>query len=1566
MDTLDYLLSLPVMQRVGWALLHFVWQGALIGLLAGLLYRLPIARHASTSYAISVGALVLCAVAPVATFFVVEPVGVTRAEAAPLAAIENIEAPAIAFAEARAVPAATDIGIPKASALIVENPTEPGWRETWAQLAAPYVPWLVVGWFPIAVLLSLRLTIGWRLTRLWVRKGKPISLPVDFETLKLRMGVTVAVRVLESAYAKAPMVVGALKPVILIPIGFLTMLTPEQVEAILLHELAHVRRRDYIVNFIQSYVASVLFYHPVVWWLNSKAVATRELCCDAMSAEEFADNAQYAQALASLEFWRQNPPSLATAATDGSLLQRIRALAGQSTLEGPNVRAIASLAAVFSLSLGISLAVYSSELSAETDVFVRHRQAPPSGTVVDASGNPVEGAQVWLYHLKYFHGLENGVVDSVQTDAEGRFEFSDELLFNAWQSDPERERYYVVAEAEGLAIDLRAIEPTTATQDIQLELTAPELRTVLVQDKDGQPVAGADVWVHSISTNGHGAFFQPAFGVMRAETDAAGKVEFQQLPKGSVVFAAEKAGLSPNWSGCGSGKDNPSTVCLRPGASVSGVVRMPDGQPAAGILVYATPNWPLLDYTFARTDAQGRYELTGLYGKGDAWNDGGGTGSFTMGVDDPVLDAPSQEVQLDSGQTINGINFVVQSGTPVQGVILDPVSLEPLAGITIHVQHAGGKLNLLSEDDGAFHFRAPSGEVYISVWSPTKREYYVDGANNDARPHFFRFELHQASRDIKIYAPSEVKPMVVAQGRVLLPDGAPAANAEVIFRLNQLRGQIVSDTMRTSTLSASKTNDAGEYFCKEYPLELALQAVVRKGSFAKVIDMPAIQVDGAALPDIQLEPALKRTIKIVDIAGQPLKGVEIDYGPQVSNGSLTSAVSVPPVSRSLQHRLKTDEQGMLELRPCIPGYPMDFWLADAAPSWKRVLPTLLEGDEALVYTLSDRLWVQFTDPEGEAVQVRQLATTASGLVGQNEYAYVPLTTDGLSVEQVQAGWRSIAKEKVMFYGPGARCDWWAELEDGVQTPVKGVFPEFSNTLQLVAEHIEQTEGLPLPDACGVDDIALYICDADGNPVAGAKVINDPYRDRDSVSGESDADGWCILPGARNLRIFYIEITHPDYAPQWISLVPEGQAAPITLHQQTRLRGQMEGPDGEPTGKVSFRFEARRPWRDSRGEPCEMEDIFYDVESDENGAYDFMISPGRYRLVAESERGYSQVIYSFEVKEGVAMALPGQMSTGAQVVFKLRDSITGEPVVGFPIYVSKSIGPFHGGIRDDSQRITDENGEAVWNSLPIRQTRFPIASFVARKNGCEYTRWWSEQHAFSGEQHAKFGTMPPAGADGTFDMVMDLQEGLNEFNITAERGIRVSGTVELPEEVPEGSITATIAPVRNRRSSFSGDSRANAQVDRETGEFAAFLPAGNGVAYRLCVYHKIYSNSEERRTLPAAISAPFESKAGDSFTFDLSMLGGGYVKGRVLDAEGQPASNITVRAIPLDHAGGIYEEPKITTLSNGEFQMGPIREAEYTIITERSYQWKTEPDAAAHAAVVSRELTDLGIIQEKTP
>ena len=136
-----------------------------------------------------------------------------------------------------------------------------------------------------------------------------------------RLGLRVAVHVVESALVDAPAAVGWLRPVILLPIAALANLTPSQVEAILAHELIHIRRHDFLVNLAQSVAETILFFHPGVWWVSGQIRAEREHCCDDVAVQVCGDPVDYASALAELEAWRSRGTTLALAATGGSLTQ---------------------------------------------------------------------------------------------------------------------------------------------------------------------------------------------------------------------------------------------------------------------------------------------------------------------------------------------------------------------------------------------------------------------------------------------------------------------------------------------------------------------------------------------------------------------------------------------------------------------------------------------------------------------------------------------------------------------------------------------------------------------------------------------------------------------------------------------------------------------------------------------------------------------------------------------------------------------------------------------------------------------------------------------------------------------------------------------------------------------------------------------------------------------------------------------------------------------------------------------------------------------------------------------
>jgi len=151
------------------------------------------------------------------------------------------------------------------------------------------------------------------------------------EGLIQRLQVSRPVRLYTSAIAEVPMVIGLVRPYILFPVSTVTGLSESQLRAVLAHELAHIRRHDYLVNLLQTAVETLLFYHPAVWWLSRRVRQEREHCCDDLAVEVCGDVMEYAGALAQLEELRGCTSEPALAATGGDLLARIRRLTGQSS-----------------------------------------------------------------------------------------------------------------------------------------------------------------------------------------------------------------------------------------------------------------------------------------------------------------------------------------------------------------------------------------------------------------------------------------------------------------------------------------------------------------------------------------------------------------------------------------------------------------------------------------------------------------------------------------------------------------------------------------------------------------------------------------------------------------------------------------------------------------------------------------------------------------------------------------------------------------------------------------------------------------------------------------------------------------------------------------------------------------------------------------------------------------------------------------------------------------------------------------------------------------------------------
>ncbi|WP_316847651.1 M56 family metallopeptidase [Pedobacter psychrodurus] len=190
-----------------------------------------------------------------------------------------------------------------------------------------YAYQIVLIWFLIICGKSIQLMVGLNgIHHLRNHKTYAAGKKWDEKSAELasKMGLNQPVKIMQSGIAQAPMVVGHLKPLILIPLGLLNGLSNVEVEAILSHELAHIKRKDYLVNLLQSFIEIVFFFNPAVLWVSQLIKTERENCCDDLAIECVNDRKNYVQALIVCQEYKQRAPAYAMAITGkkGSLLHR--------------------------------------------------------------------------------------------------------------------------------------------------------------------------------------------------------------------------------------------------------------------------------------------------------------------------------------------------------------------------------------------------------------------------------------------------------------------------------------------------------------------------------------------------------------------------------------------------------------------------------------------------------------------------------------------------------------------------------------------------------------------------------------------------------------------------------------------------------------------------------------------------------------------------------------------------------------------------------------------------------------------------------------------------------------------------------------------------------------------------------------------------------------------------------------------------------------------------------------------------------------------------------------------
>jgi len=306
MISVAHLFELSFVHALGWTLLHFCWQGAIIAIVLACALALIPLQASRMRYLMACVALTLMAFLPVITF-------VTR-ETTPQ----------------RVVTTSTREG---SSHFLNKGTSQTAERERiqFEHILDESLPVMTGFWFAGVLILLCRLSIGLvtvsRMKSLAVESA-PEEIELVLRALRARLCIQRVVKLVKSARVQTPTVIGWLKPAILLPLGCMAGMSALQIEAVLAHELAHIRRHDYLISLFQSLVETLLFYHPAVWWVSGQIRREREHCCDDMAVALCGDPVAYAKALSFLEEHRRSSPVGALGATGGVLKMRIARLLG--------------------------------------------------------------------------------------------------------------------------------------------------------------------------------------------------------------------------------------------------------------------------------------------------------------------------------------------------------------------------------------------------------------------------------------------------------------------------------------------------------------------------------------------------------------------------------------------------------------------------------------------------------------------------------------------------------------------------------------------------------------------------------------------------------------------------------------------------------------------------------------------------------------------------------------------------------------------------------------------------------------------------------------------------------------------------------------------------------------------------------------------------------------------------------------------------------------------------------------------------------------------------------------
>ncbi len=583
-----------VASTIGWTVIHFLWQGILIAAVMFLLLRLARKFSANILYTIACGGLCLMGLAPIVTFCTIfeidstvravetEPVSSSRVSSIDSSPSVVATTPSIEIDE----PFEKYRSAPESASANSGNSLQEMWTLVQSKLAM-LAPWIAMLWGIGVVTTALRLAIGWeslRKLRAQVTKTEIPQITSCLLSVKQGLGLMREITVGVSGKVTNPLVVGWLRPLVVLPTKILTELSPAQIKAVLAHELAHVKRGDFVINAIQCVIETLLFFHPCVWWASARVRQERENCCDDLAVSIVGSSKCYAQALLQLEQSRAQQ-QLALGANGGSLVDRIRRLTRPATTVSqrssfaPTVFALCVLLPLMPGLIAIASASIQQQEEEKDPMILNQNIAV---TVLDSEGLPLSEVDI---HAGVWSG--DGTVEDVvfppnsfyKTDENGKADVV--LPFN----------YYIVrlwVRRDGFVPmytgweEKQILDGDSPPETLSIEMVKGIRGGGTVVDADGKPVVGAKVTLSGGGIEPKGRVrFMGSYGAV--ETDESGKWFFDNLSdRQSATFTAsvEHEDFLPIKSALSRSDlvTNSATISLANGVEVTGKITDQDGK----------------------------------------------------------------------------------------------------------------------------------------------------------------------------------------------------------------------------------------------------------------------------------------------------------------------------------------------------------------------------------------------------------------------------------------------------------------------------------------------------------------------------------------------------------------------------------------------------------------------------------------------------------------------------------------------------------------------------------------------------------------------------------------------------------------------------------------------------------------------------------------------------------------------------------------------------------------------------------------------------------------------------